>query len=175
MSKATLTTEEIQTITQLLAKLEPGFLPFEVFHAITRLVATPIIEIVPLRHNSDGETEILLLRRDNNDPVWPNKLHVPGTVIRSSDSSDNFDEAFERILSGELNGVTTDQPTFVKNVIHHSGRGMEVSQIYWIEVTSQPSIGQFYNVKELPAELVESQLDFIPAAIEHFTKSMKVA
>jgi hypothetical protein len=175
MSETRLTSEEIQTVTQLLAKLEPGFLPFEIFHAITRLVATPIIEVVPLRHNTDGGVDILLLRRDNNDPVWPNKLHIPGTVVRASDSNKNFDEAFERILSGELNGVTADRPTFVKNLIHHSGRGMEVSQIYWIEIVGQPSTGQFYNVKELPADLVESQMDFIPAAIQHFNDTEKHA
>lgn len=167
MNEATLTPTELQTLAQLLSKLEPGLLPFPVFHAITRLVATPIIEVVPLRFNADGEIEILLLRRDKNDPVWPNKLHVPGTVVRASDSNENFSEAFERILSGELSGVTADQPTFVKNVIHHSGRGTEVSQIFWIEIVSRPSTGLFYNVKQLPADLVDSQLDFIPAAIEH--------
>jgi hypothetical protein len=175
MSTPALSLEEIQTVTQLLAKLEPGFLPFEIFHAITRLVAMPIIEVVPLRHNSGGETEILLLRRDENDPVWPNKLHVPGTVVRASDASENFGEAFQRILSGELKITTTESPVFVKNVIHHSGRGMEVSQVYWIEIADPPGTDQFYNVKELPADLVDSQLDFIPAAIEHFKNTKNLA
>lgn len=171
MSESSLSAEEIETLTELLSKLKPGFLPFSVFHAITRLVATPIIEVVPLRRTVDNQVEILLLKRDEKDPVWPNKLHVPGTVVRASDSTGDFSEAFERILSNELNGLTFGPPTFVKGIIHNSGRGMEVSQVYWVEVLNQPEVGQFYNTQELPAKLVESQMDFIPAAIEHFKKA----
>lgn len=162
-----LSTAEIDSIVETLAKLDPGVLPAKVFHAIARIVATPIIEVVPIRHGAAGP-EVLLVRRESNDPVWPNQLHVPGTVVRASDKADNFKDAFERI-SGELGGIMLKKPVLATNIIHHSGRGVEVSQIYWIDITGvEPTIGDFFAADKLPEEIVHSQLDFIPAAVAHF-------
>jgi hypothetical protein len=167
--KAGITKEELNTVTDILSKLQPGVLPFPIFHAITRLVATPIIEIVPLRRNEKGGIDILLMKRDANDPVWPGQLHVPGTVVRASDTEGSFSDAFSRILSKELSGFTTSTPVFVKNIIHNSGRGMEVSQIYWVEVSdSNDNADKFYDTDSYPNELVQSQLDFIPDAVQYF-------
>lgn len=139
-------------------------MPFPIFHEITRLTTTPIIEVVPLRH-SESAIEILLLKRGADDPVWPNQLHTPGTVLRATDSLEN---ALERILSKELSGSRVSKPKFVTNVLHNSGRGMETSQIYWVEVLNDTTSSQFYNVDNLPDDLVKSQLDFIPQAIEDY-------
>lgn len=155
---------EIQQVASLLAKLEPGLLPFAIFHQITRLTTTAILEIVPLRRNGD-KIEILLLPRGVDDPVWPGQLHVPGTVILATDT---LDTVFDRLLSKELSGIDVSSPKFVKNIVHHSGRGTEASQIYWVNVTGEPRVGYFYNVDKLPETLVQTQLDFIPAAIDDY-------
>lgn len=161
-----LSDDEIRLVSNLLSKLDPGLLPFSIFHEITRITTTPIIEIVPLRR--DGENiKILLLKREHDDPVWPGQLHVPGTVIRATDT---LEDAFNRILTKELGGLTASRPKFVKNVLHRSGRGMESSQIYWIDIAGEASTGQFYEVGELPEALVKSQMDFIPAAIDDYRK-----
>jgi hypothetical protein len=155
---------EIQLAAETLSRLQPGFLPFSIFHEITRLTTTPIIEVVPLRRNGDV-VEILLLKRDANDPVWPNQFHTPGTVLRATDS---LKTALERISNNELIGVSISEPKFVTNVLHHSGRGMEFSQIYWVNVEGDTSIGQFFDTSQPPDTLVKSQLDFIPQAIEDY-------
>ncbi len=149
-------------------------LPFDIFHQVARLVATPIIEVVPLRTNA-GKTEILLLRREVDDPVWPNQLHVPGTVVRASDTPGSFNDPLKRVLSKELHGVPTSALTFVKNILHHSGRGMEASQIFWVEVQGEAIEGAFYDANELPGDIVRSQLDFIPDAIAHFKSARAIS
>jgi ADP-ribose pyrophosphatase YjhB (NUDIX family) len=158
------TQEEIQVAAQLLSKLEPGFLPFSIFHQIARLTATPIVEIVPLRQYN-GSFQILLQKRDSSDPVWPNKLHTPGTAVRATDS---LQDCFDRLLKQELVGVIASDPRFVASVIHDSGRGNEAALVYWVEVFDNKSNGQFYDVAKLPQELVKSQLDFIPQVINAY-------
>lgn len=168
-----LSSEEIRNVIDSLSKLEPGVLPFDIFHAVTRLVATPIIELVPIRRNEEGKPEVLLLRREADDPVWPNQLHVPGTVVRASDKWGSFNDAFARI-SKELGGIALEDPTLVGNIIHHSGRGMEVSQIYWADISGNgPIRGEFFPADNLPEEIVQSQLDFILDAVAHYMKSMQ--
>jgi hypothetical protein len=164
MSDKDLSDEEIKNVVDALKKLEPGFLPLPIFHEVTRLTATPIIEVVPLRRAAE-KVEILLLKRDNDDPVWPNQLHAPGTVLRATDS---IESALERITSKELTGIKVSKPKFVTNVLHHSGRGMETSQVYWVNVENAAKVGQFYDVEQLPENLVKTQLDFIPQAIKDY-------
>ncbi len=157
-------TRDIQLAADILSKLEPGFLPLPIFHEIMRLTMTPILEVVPLRRKEKG-IEILLLKRADNDPIWPNMLHTPGTVLRSTDT---LDSAFSRLLKTELGGVKSSQPVFVTNTLHHSGRGMEASLIYFINIESKVVAGQFYDINQLPDSLVKTQLDFIPIAIEAY-------
>lgn len=163
-----LSATEVNQVTELLSRLDPGFLPFPIFHQVTRIAATPIVEVVPLRMTSDGNVEVLLLRRPDDDPVWPSQLHTPGTVVRGSDAPGSFNSPLRRILSGELNGTTfSSPPTFVRSSLDHSGRGVEVAQIYWIEV-DQASCGVFYDARRLPVDLVVFQAAFIQAAVEDF-------
>jgi len=166
-----LSEEDVKIVVNILSKLKPGFLPFPIFHEIARLTAVPILEVVPLRKTENG-IEILLLQRDQDDPVWPGQLHTPGTVIRATDCDTNFKEAFNRIFDNELTDVQASEPVFVNNTIHHSGRSTEISQIYWTEVTGESKVGKFYDVDNLPTELIQTQLDFIPAAIEHFKQTL---
>jgi hypothetical protein len=134
-------------------------------------VASPIVEVVPLRRLPNGTIQILLLARELDDPVWPGQLHIPGTVIRASDTAGSFDGPLQRVLSKELTGVQVTKPVFVQSTLHHSGRGMEASQIFWVEVQSdQPAVGTFYDTDHLPASLIKSQLDFIPDVVTQFKK-----
>jgi uncharacterized RmlC-like cupin family protein len=172
---AGLSEPEAAQVASQLSRLEPGFLPFAIFHEVTRLVVTPIVEVVPLRLAANGKTEILLLKREVDDPVWPHQLHIPGTVVRASDAPGSFNDPLQRILAKELSGVKTSEPAFVKNILHHSGRGMEASQIFWVEVQSGVTKGEFYDADDLSESIVKSQLDFIPDAITHFKKTRAIS
>lgn len=153
-----------------LAQFKPGYLPKPIFLQLAQLLTLPIVEVVPLRKRGE-RVEILLTQRSADDPFWPRQWHVPGTVVRATDTPGTFADPLQRVLQQELKGVATAEPEFVKTVFHHSGRGMEMSQIFWVEVTGEPIVGEFYDTDNLPPTVVTSQLDFIPAAIAHFKKS----
>jgi hypothetical protein len=162
-----MTQREVDQLADLLGRLEVGFLPPPIFIQIARLVALPIIEIVPLRLDADGEAEVLLTRRPADDPTWPGLLHTPGTVIRATDRS--FVDGMDRILGEELMGISTGPPIFVGNAIHRQGRGTEFAAIYFVEVKGDPGGGDgFYKSSELPRDLVQSQRGFIDQAVRLF-------
>ncbi len=156
----------------LLKHLEPGFLPLEIFMEIARLAVLPIIEFVPLRIKN-GKVEVLLLRRDADDSLWPNELHTPGTVIRPTDLDSNNHLAFKRILEDELAETKVSEPYYVGSNLHKSRRGAEQAQIFWVEVLEKPKTGKFYPVNKLPSEMMESQIGFVKLAAKSFITSKK--
>jgi hypothetical protein len=148
-----------------LSKLPAGFQPFDIFVQLARIVALPIIEFVPLRRRG-SLVEVLLLERPADDKFWPSMLHTPGTVIRATD--DSLENAFRRIIEDELASTAVGKPVFVQNKLIKSLRGTEVSQIYWLEVTGQPSVGMFYNVAELPTNMLAPQREFIGKSVSNY-------
>lgn len=171
MPKETLKPDEINTLVGLLKKLEPGFLPLDIFMEFARIVVMPIIEFVPLRTGPDGQTEILLLEREPSDVLWPNMLHAPGTVVRATDTEKTMYLAFDRILNDELKGTSVSAPHYVGSILHESRRGVEHAQIYWVEVIGELKIGKFYPVSSLPINLIESQNNFIKEAVRSYETS----
>lgn len=155
---------EISQVVTLLQKLEPGFLPKDIFLEVARLVTTPVIELVPLRLN-DGEVEVLLLKRDEDDKHWPGMLHTPGTVIRSTDT---FATAFERLVADELNNSKVGEMKFIDKELIPTERGKAIAFIYYTEIKDS-SIGEFHKVNSLPSNLVGLQIAFIKKAAELFS------
>ncbi len=160
--------DEYAEAARILTKLEPGFLPFEIFHQVARLVVLPIVEIVPLRTNPRGDVEVLLLERTASDPIFPGQVHTPGCVVLATDTPGSFETAFQRIMHDELDGVQTSEPVYVTQLLHHSGRGMESTHVYWAEVFNKPATGTFYPVSDLPNTFMKSQLDFLPLAVASY-------
>jgi hypothetical protein len=163
---------QIKQVAGLLGKLETGFLPYLIFEQVARLVALPILEFIPLRR-AEGETEVLLLKRPAEDPLWPGALHTPGTVIRATDLHTGEQEnwsAFERILHDELKGTALGKPQYVGSMLHKSKRGVEQAQLYWVEVIGEPQVGTFFPVRRLPERLIDSQYKFIAEAVRHFER-----
>jgi hypothetical protein len=159
----------IQDIVKGLKKVHPGFLPYPLFAEVARIVALPILEVVPIRMHH-GKVEVLFLKRDAKDEMWPNALHTPGTVIRSTDIKDGvLDAAFRRIFDDELAGTKVSEPVFVCLDARVSLRGAEQAQIYWVEVLDEQKTGTFYSIDALPT-LVETQGKFINAAAAAFTE-----
>jgi hypothetical protein len=148
--------EEISSAAEILSKLRPGYLPFSIFLEITRLVTTSIVEIVPLFKEGD-KIYVLLTRRSEDDPNWPNKLHTPGTVVRATDEEGNYESAFSRILQDELRGIAIiGKP------------GMEDAKIFYVELAEKPNLGEFHNSEDLPEDIVDTQVAFIKLAVDKF-------
>jgi hypothetical protein len=162
------TSNEYAEIASRLAKLKPGFLPFDIFQQVARLSTLSIVEIVPLRTNARGNVEVLLLEREVDDPIFAGQLHTPGCVVLSTDTPGSFESAFRRVICGELGGARTSEPSYVTQLLHHSGRGMESSHIYWVDVADEPSVGKFYEVNSLPERFMKSQRDFLFQAVASY-------
>jgi len=163
-----MTDDEIRQTTELLKKLQPGFLPYPIFEQAARLLALPILELVPYRF-IDGRIEILLLERPSNDRFWPGSLHTPGTVIRATDldkQNQGLQVAFERLVEDELGGVQLGPPLFIASLLHESKRGVEQAQVYCAELLEEPKVGKLFAAQELPGNLVAGQHDFIRQVIE---------
>jgi len=160
--------EDLAKAVEVLSRLQPGKIPLEIFIEIARLTVLPIIEVVPVRLGTDGKPQVLLTERDASDPIWGGMLHTPGTVLRPSDAGEGNTGAFGRILNDELNGVKVGEPVLVDSIFHKVKRGVEQAQVYYGEVYGEPTKGQFYDADSLPANVVDTQLDFIRNAVALF-------
>lgn len=163
-----MTVEEQKQLLRLLGQLEPGYQPLEVFLELARIVALPILELVPVRRSDKGVIEVLLLKRETHDSHWPGELHVPGTVIRATDADKGMDTAFQRIYTDELRSTQLGDLVYVGTVLHKSRRGTEYAAIYWCEVVGEPAAGQFFPASELPYNLMESQRKIIAKAVHSY-------
>lgn len=163
---------EIKTVTQLLKKLEPGLLPLSIFNEITRIFVSSIVEIVPLK-KKNGVTQVLLVRRESDDPFWPNMWHTPGTVLRATDRKGDLNDAFQRILNSELGCTEEITPIFVDIRFSQSTRGSEFSAIYYINMVGKTKNGEWFDASSLPQDLVKSQGELIKKAVDGFEEKQK--
>jgi len=154
---------EDKQLAHLLGRLPVGELPIDVFLGIARLMVVPVVELVVFR-KQDEKVQVLLLRRPGDDPLWPNQLHSAGSVVRAIDTGANFSDAIKRIVDGELEGTRITPPQFSEVFLNETKRGKECAQVYFAESTSEPEAGQFYDVDNLPHDVMESQVEFIKRA-----------
>ena len=172
MLNTTLTSEEISTLEILISRLEPGFLPTPIFLQVVRLVVTPTVEMVPFRKTQEGTIQVLLTKRDKDDPNWPGMYHVPGSVLRATDAKLSFRDAFDRILNGEIKGIhVLTGPIFVQYLFHQVKRGAELPMIHWIEVQGEIPEGTYFDIEKLPENIIDHHPLLIKKALEHFVYS----
>ncbi len=162
--------QEISQAAAVLNRLQPGFLPQELFMAVTRLCAVPILELVPLRRNN-GKTEVLLLQRPADDPIWPSQLHTPGTFILSTDIGEGLTKPLTRLYDKELGIKPSIQPVFVDTILHKQARGTEFAAVHYIDLTgvSVPA-GSWHTADVLPESIITTQRGFIAEAVKLFEK-----
>ena len=168
-----LTVEEITTVTKILSKLDPGFLPLDIFLSISRLFTSSILELIPIRIDSTGNHNVLLIKRPPNDPYWPNLLHNPGIFIMPTDKDEKLQYTFNRLFEKELRGVTfIGKPVFSHYSFHQTKRGSEMSLVHYIEYEKLPSEYFEMKVDELnDTVVIDHQIPFIKEAVRNFQHS----
>ncbi|EKE18596.1 MAG: hypothetical protein ACD_9C00288G0005 [uncultured bacterium] len=174
MSEKKITEEEIKIVSDILKKLEPGFLPLPIFLEVARLYVSCIVEIVPL-YNDNGKAKVLLQEREANDPIWGGKLHTAGTVVRANDEEGSFKDAFKRLIGQELQNISIKKdPVFVSFIFHQSLRGRELAVVFYVELATNEvlHLGKLYDVEKLPNEIVNTQINFIQEAARQFVKEL---
>jgi len=158
--------QEIQNLADTIDTLEVGLLPEPIFVAVARIAALTGVEFIPFRKNSKGGIEVLLIKRPDEDPIWSNMLHTPGTIIRPSDTS--LDSAFQRLFKQELLLDTPLTPSFVGVDIIRYNRGTTTALQYTLDYNEEPNVGKFYDVTNLPDTLITEQIPMINRALEHY-------
>ena len=146
---------EIAQCSEILSKLEPGILPFEIFSQVARLVRLPMLDLIP--YKKEGNRKLIgLLKRDANDPWWPDKWTLPGTVITVNDT---FESAIDRLTTKEIKIKISAAPIFLGHIIHESERGCGIIFIYSaadIELEDNSPL-KWFELTNLPDNFVASE------------------
>jgi hypothetical protein len=161
-----------------LKTLQPGRVPEEIFLQFARLMVISVIELVPLRINTAGEVEVLLLQRPKGD-VWSEQWHVPGTLILATDKldeRDDYEQPMQRLLGvgGELAGIAIQgNPIEIETERRKTLRGDELAVIHYVEIAGEPTVGKFFALKDYPHNvpqpgIVPHHNAFVRRAAERF-------
>ncbi len=156
-----LTPQEIAASVDSLKKLEPGFLPIEIFEQIARLVRLPVVDIIPVQRKG-SDVHVGLLKRDRDDRWWPDMWHVPGTILRSTDT---METAISRLITKEIQVEKSDEPVFHTSAVHQSDRGAEIVFLYSLSNSLfQPASEiTWFPIDKLPENCIESEKKIIEA------------
>jgi len=170
------------TLEQVLAfmdTVEPGKFDYDLFLKLAKRLTQATIELVPLRTNESGQTEVLLTRRPPNDP-WGYEWHVPGTILLAGDEvthPKDYSQAFGRLLgeNGELkSGVqAVGDPVEVATERRITRRGPELSVLHYVRVVGEPVVGSFFAMDGFPGNVpgrgvIEHHADFIPRVVARY-------
>lgn len=160
-----------------LKSAQPGRQPLPLFAEISRIATLPTYEIIPLRRNPEtGRVEILLTQRPSDDLWWPDMWHNPGSVLLASDEladTHDFGGPEARVFEGELAGAITvvSGPHFIDIERRSVQRGHEIAVITWAEVSGEPTVGKYYDVDNLPENIMQHQLPSFKAAVAAFDQA----
>lgn len=152
-------------LAKALDQLVPGYLPADVFYAVSRLSVLTAAEVVPLRKRGDGGYEVLLTRRPDDDPYFAGLLHIPGQIYRPGDTINSRPAA---VVADELANTTTlSTPVLIPGqFIYDYGRGPVVERIHYVFV-SDSSDGDFYDVDSLPSDLLAGHDELIKRVVRY--------
>jgi hypothetical protein len=167
--------EEIGTAVDVIHRLPRGYLPYPLFIAITAKIVTPTLELAIIDGGS-GKLQVLLVKRPDDDLYWPGQWHVPGTVIRSTDTEGGFNSCFTRILDEELSGlVTINQPKRTSIEFWEVERGRELDQLFYSELISSQKLSeniQFFPFDRLPKNLMRHHREVLHKIKQGYTKDI---
>ena len=147
-------------LVHLLQKVTAGYLAQPVFQEMLRINCLPSYEVVPI-----VKDKVALLRRPHDDPFWPDMLHTPGTIVRSTD---NMGTVKKRVLTGEL-GVSQDlEPTFAGNLFNTCVRGTNLAMVHWLDLDTSPKDAVLVSHEELNDAIIPDQRQIANLAYNNY-------
>ncbi|HYF97266.1 MAG TPA: hypothetical protein VD947_04500 [Patescibacteria group bacterium] len=151
--------------------------PIEIFNAINRTAVRPVVEIAVF---SPDNQEVLLTKREDDDPYYANTWHLPGVIVVPADIGGKYENAYDNaavraldeIKGTHINGL---HPLSVKWLTHDpriSLRGGEAAMIYGgMLMDEEPTVGEMFDVEHLPEPIHEHH----PSLILSAQKAMVIA
>jgi hypothetical protein len=157
---------DLAAIPDLLARLEPGFLPPDVFDAIARLVVLPTYVVVPL-FLRQGALRVLLTRRDPDDAHYAGLLHPPGKIMLATDTGTAA--VYRRLMNSELPNISPlSAPVFVEAFFTLILRGRELAMVHFLEIADPGPDGESFDAGALPVDVIDTDLPRVIRAVEAF-------
>lgn len=161
--------EEIKVAAEIISRAGSP-IPTILFTEMAKLVATPLIELLPFSIN-DGKLSIRMIPRPEDDIIWKGQIHVPGSAYRRRE---NIEPVLQRLFQGELaEKATGGNIKYLGINFHDSERGTELAHVcYFVEEEEKElRVGQLYPVNALPDKVVPSQLPMIYRAADEVIKN----
>ena len=158
-----LTANQERRLIELLDKVKQPY-STELFEALARRLPVIGLEAVVLRE-FDGRLEVLMTARPDNDLIakWAGKWHIPGTILRNEET---IEDGFLRLGEREF-GATLVNIRFV--YLHFPRGGDRTSNLQLVHVAdiaeSQPRLGTWFDVEELPEKLIDGHRQIISEVI----------
>lgn len=134
-----------------------GQLPLYAFRELTHVVPYAAFELLIIRQTPSGK-EILLTRREPNDPAWPHLWHFPGTIARITDTIERITTRWEQEL-----GVSPlpAQPRYLAMQFdddHPCGRTLHLFHVMEVSLLFEPVEGMFHPLNDLPSDMIGFQV-----------------
>ena len=158
-----------QTVRFLNKEGEKPLLTKEIFDSVLKAIPSTALEVVPFSI-ADGTLKVFLTRRSKDDEFWPNQWHCPGTVIINSDLEDGGDlnKPWKRLKEKELNCTSLPDPVWVGKRHLKTKRGNEIALINYVEVPMDLEGGKFFEVDNLPDDLIDHHRIIISEAVKAY-------
>lgn len=159
---------EATNIANQLKNTPAGFLPNDLFDQIARLGVLAYLEVVALRLIND-KVEVLLTRRSEDDPFWPNLYHNPGTVLRPNDTNKSFSSALGRLYADEYAGsLPVAGPFFAGLWFDQLERGKGLGIVTYMQLDNCLE-GKYFAIDNLPKDIIKGQAEYIKQCANQFT------
>ena len=147
-----------------------GFLPEKLFLAIAKSSVTATAELVAFVEKPEG-LHVVVTQRPDDDPNWPGYWHVPGKVIRPTDSEGSLSDALSRAAEDELGGAAIKSgPHEYKTVFNQVKRGAELTVYHWAVLKKEPATGKTVPIDKLPEPFVKHQYKLVSSAVTQYEK-----
>lgn len=158
--------EQLMAAVRAIVPLGPGMMhPLPLYRLFNDGRPAITGELAAFRYAEDGEIEVLLIDRLPTDDAHAGTCHLPGKFMLLKETTDTF---VHRIAKVEL-GV--DEVSFFEVGSCNDPfepRGHHFHRIFLITLDSEPAIGRWVKVTDLPSNIVEQHLPMIFDALSVF-------
>jgi hypothetical protein len=155
--------------------LVPSDKPYgtELFDALNLKQPTFAFEGVLLRENPEsGTLEVYLTQRSMSDTAYPGEFHCPGSGMRNKE---NWAKVASRLARNEYKvPVKNVTVLYETGFFYDEARGWYWSVPCLVELESEPAVGKWYPVDQLPENTVmHHRNDIIPAVVNYWRNRAK--
>lgn len=172
---------DVKTTLEVVAKIiNNRNLPQSIFNEFQKAFGGTSLEVVPIKFDATGNIQVFLTQRPMSDPYWPGDYHVPGTMIFPWDLElkDGFDEGWARLMSKEImSSEHVSSVSSVETLSLKTRRGAETAVVHNLVFRDDPGGikgGEWFDINDLPKNLVEHHHQIIFTGIHDFVSSVIV-